>query len=71
MGVNSFKGYVMHQKLAKSECPTPKSQEMEHRLMQQHQQQKFFSRKSSGMNQAQVQNIQMTGLPGAAPVNNL
>ena len=25
VGVNSFKGYGMNQKLAKSECPTPKS----------------------------------------------
>ena len=36
VAVNSFKGYGLHQKGAKSECPTPKSQEMELRLIQQH-----------------------------------
>ena len=42
------KPYQVHQKFAKSECPTPKSHEIESRLLAAHQQ-KFFTRKSSGI----------------------
>jgi len=57
------KAYSVHPKFPKSECPTPKSLEIEQRIAASNQQ-KFFTRKSS--NQAQVQNIQMTGLGSAS-----
>lgn len=59
--MSQLKGFSTHHKFAKSECPTPKSHEVEQRVIASNQQ-KWFSRKGSGVNQAQVQNIQMTGI---------
>lgn len=55
-----MKSFGAHQ-FARSECPTPKGKEMDQRLSAQ--QQKFFSRKSSGA-QGHAQNIQVQGLAG-------